>query len=141
MISLKTGVCAAIGTAGGIIASAFGGFDSLLMALVVFMGIDLLSGLILAGIFHKSKKSEGGRLESGVGFKGLAKKGMCLLFVLVAVQLDNIIGSEFVRDAVIIAFISNELISIIENAGMLGIPIPAVISKAIDILSKKGDNS
>ena len=137
---MKTGVCAAVGVVGGTIASAFGGFDTILIALMVFMGADYISGLIVAGIFHKSKKSEGGGLESGVGFKGLAKKGMCLLIVLIAVQLDNIIGTEFVRDAVIIAFISNELISIIENAGVMGVPIPAVITKAIDVLNKKGDN-
>ena len=137
---MKTGFCAVVGTVGGVIASALGGFDSLLIALVVFMEIDYISGLIVAGIFHKSKKSEGGGLESWAGFKGLLKKGMCLFFIVIAVQLDNVIGTQFIRDGVIVAFISNELISIIENAGIMGVPIPAVIKKAIDILNKKGEN-
>jgi toxin secretion/phage lysis holin len=108
------------------------------VALVTFMGIDYLTGLIVAGVFSKSRKSGGGGLESGAGFEGLMKKVMYLLFVTVAVQLDTVIGSDFVRDAVIIAFMGNELISIVENAGMMGVPIPAVISRAIDVLNRKG---
>jgi len=137
---LKEGLLTAIGIVGSFIATALGGFDAGLVALVTFMGVDYVTGLIVAGVFKKSKKSDGGGLESGAGFKGLIKKGMSLLFVLIAVQLDRFIGTNFVRDAVIIAFISNELISIVENAGLMGVPIPAVITKAIDILNKKGDN-
>lgn len=137
---MKEGLLTAIGIVGSFIATALGGFDAGLVALVTFMGVDYVTGLIVAGVFKKSKKSDGGGLESGAGFKGLIKKGMSLLFVLIAVQLDRFIGTNFVRDAVIIAFISNELISIVENAGLMGVPIPAVITKAIDILNKKGDN-
>lgn len=64
-----------------------------------------------------------------------------LLFVLVAYRLDLTVGSTYIRDAVIIAFIANEVISITENAGLMGIPIPTVIIKAIDVLKnddKKG---
>jgi toxin secretion/phage lysis holin len=135
---MKEGILTAMGIAGGFVATALGGFDAGLVALVTFMGIDYLTGLIVAGVFRKSGKSGGGGLESGAGFKGLIKKGMCLLFILIAVQLDTVIGSDFVRDAAIIAFISNELISIVENAGMMGVPIPAVISRAIDVLNRKG---
>lgn len=138
MIHFKEIFLAVLGAIGGFIATAFGGFDAGLIALMTFMGIDYFSGFILAAVFHKSKKSENGSLESGAGFKGLVKKCMYLVFVLIAVQLDAVIGTHFVRDAVIIAFISNELISIIENAGMMGIPIPIVLTKAIDVLNKKG---
>ena len=62
---------------------------------------------------------------------------MTLLFVLVAYRLDLIIGTNYIRDAVIIAFIANETISLVENAGLMGIPLPAVIIKAIDVLQKK----
>ena len=140
MFRAKEGVLAVIGAVGGFVASALGGFDVGLITLVVFMSIDYISGFIVAAVFHKSKKSEHGALESGAGFKGLVKKCMCLLFVLIAVRLDAFIGSDFIRDAVIIAFISNELISIVENAGLMGVPIPVVITKAIDILSKKGND-
>ena len=62
---------------------------------------------------------------------------MTLLFVLVAYRLDLVIGTNYIRDAVIIAFIANETISLVENAGLMGLPLPAVITKAIDVLQKK----
>ena len=79
---------------------------------VVFMGIDYVSGIIVAGVFHKSRKTENGALESGIGWKGLCRKGMTLLFVLIAYRLDLAIGTTYIRDAVVIGFIANELISI-----------------------------
>ena len=63
---------------------------------------------------------------------------MTLLFVWVACRIDLTIGTNYIRDAVIIAFIANELISIVENAGLMGVPMPDVIVKAIDVLQKKG---
>ena len=110
-----------------------------LQTLVIFMCIDYITGILVAGVFHKSKKIETGALESRAGWKGLIWKGVTLLIVLVAVQLDKVIGSTFIRDAVIIGFIAKELISIVENAGLMGIPIPAVITNAIDVLQKKAE--
>nr|DAL06345.1 MAG TPA: holin [Caudoviricetes sp.] len=134
---MKAGICTGIGMIGGLIASAFGGWDAGLITLVIFMAIDYTSGLIVAGIFHKSKKSKSGALESNAGWKGLAKKAMTLLFVLIAYRLDIIIGTNYIRDAVIIGFVANELISIIENAGLMGIPLPEVVKKAVDVLTAK----
>lgn len=130
----------ALGVAGSVIASIFGGFDAGLITLMIFMGIDYLTGLIVAGVFHKSQKSETGSLESRAGWKGLCRKGVTLLIVIVACRLDVVTGSTFIRDAVIIAFIANETISIIENAGLMGVPIPAVITKAIEILKTKSES-
>lgn len=96
------------------------------------MGVDYVTGLIVAGVFHASPKTENGALESRAGWKGLCRKGMTLLVVLVAFRLDMVMGSNFIRDAAIIAFIANETISIIENAGLMGVPIPAVVVKAIE---------
>ena len=137
---MKEGICTGIGVLGGFIASLFGGWDTALITLVIFMGIDYLTGFIVAGVFHNSEKTENGALESRAGFKGLCRKGVTLLVVLVACRLDLIMGSNFIRDAVIIAFIANETISIIENAGLMGIPIPAVITKAIEVLKKKAES-
>lgn len=134
---MKSGICTGIGVVGGFIASLFGGWDAGLMTLIIFMAIDYISGLIVAGVFHNSKKTESGALESKAGWKGLCKKGMVLLFVLIAYRLDIIIGTSYIRDTVIIGFIANELISIVENAGLMGIPLPNVIKKAIDILTTK----
>ena len=137
---MKEGLCTMVGIIGSFIASLFGGFDAALATLILFMGIDYVSGLIVAGVFHKSNKSETGALESRAGWKGLCRKGMTLIVVLIAVRLDLIIGTTYVRDAVCLAFIANETISIIENAGIMGVPIPAVLMKAIVILKDKQDD-
>lgn len=134
---MKTGILTGIGVVGGVITSFFGGWDTAMITLLIFMGLDYLTGLIVAGVFHKSSKSENGALESRAGWKGLCRKGVTLVIVIIAYRLDLVIGSNFIRDAVIIAFIANETISIVENAGLMGIPIPAVITKAIDILNSK----
>lgn len=134
---MKSGICTGIGIVGSFIASLFGGWDAGLTTLLLFMGIDYASGLIVAGIFHNSKKTESGALESKAGWKGLCRKCMTLLFVLIAYRLDLAIGVDYIRNAVIIGFIANELISIVENAGLMGLPLPAVITKAIDILTDK----
>ena len=137
---MKSGVCTILGLIGGGIAAMFGGWDSGLITLIIFMGIDYVSGLIVAGVFHKSNKSDTGTLESKAGWKGLVRKCMTLLFVLVAYRLDLMIGTSYIRDAVIIGFVANELISIIENAGLMGLPLPDVIVKAVDTLQRKKDS-
>lgn len=134
---MKNWICTAIGALGGIIATAFGGWDAGMITLIIFMAIDFASGLIVAGVFHNSSKSETGALESKAGWKGLARKCMTLLFVLIAYRLDLLIGTDYIRDAVIIGFAANELISIVENAGLMGLPLPPAITKAIDILKNK----
>ena len=134
---MKTFICSACGTVGSFIAYALGGWDTAVITLFVFMCIDYITGLILAGVFHKSQKTKTGGYNSKVGWVGLAKKGVTILFVVIATCLDNLIGSNYIRDAVCIGFIVNELISIVENAGLMGLPIPTVITKAIDILQDK----
>ncbi len=137
---MKDGFCTAIGVLGSLIASLFGGWDAAMVTLMVFMAIDYITGLIVAGVFHQSNKSNGGALESNAGWKGLCKKGVSLLIVLVACRLDIVIGSNFIRDAVVIAFIANETISIVENAGLMGVNIPAPIMSAIDVLRNRENN-
>lgn len=137
---MKEGICTGIGVVGGIVASLFGGGDAALITLMIFMGIDYLTGLIVAGVFHASEKTENGTLESRAGWKGLCRKGVSLLVVLVACRLDVVMGSNFIRDAVVIAFIANETLSIVENAGLMGVPIPAVIVRAIEVLKQKAES-
>lgn len=128
-----------VGAVGGFIAAMFGGWSDALITLIVFMAVDYVTGLAVAGIFKKSKKSESGALESRAGFKGICRKGVALMIVLVAVRLDIVMHTTYIKDAVIIAFVANESISIIENAGLMGIPVPGVIAKAIDVLKKESD--
>lgn len=137
---LKISVMSAVGLVGGLISNAFGGWNSAMTTLIIFMVLDYITGLVVAGVFKKSGKSKNGALESQAGFKGLCRKGMILLIVLVGCRLDIMLGTDYIRDAVCIAFIANETLSIIENAGLMGVPIPSVITKAIDVLKSKSDD-
>ena len=136
---MKDTICTVIGLIGGTIAALFGGWDTALQTLVIFMAIDYITGLVVAGVFHASPKSRTGALESRAGWKGLIRKGETLLIVLVACRLDAVMATSFVRDAVVIGFICNETISIIENAGLMRLPIPAAITKAVDILKQRSE--
>lgn len=129
--------CAAVGSVGGAVAWMFGGWDAALITLLVCMGIDYVTGLIVAGVFHKSKKSANGGLESKAGFKGLLRKIMVLMTVVVAGCADRLLGSTYLRDAVVIAFCANEILSVLENAGLMGVPIPKALARAIDVLQNK----
>lgn len=133
---MKMKVITGVGIIGSLVTSIFGGWTKAMTTLLIFMIIDYMTGLIVAGVFHKSPKSENGALESKAGWKGLCRKGMILLFVLVGHRLDLVIGASYIKDAVCIAFIVNELISLIENAALMGVPIPQIITKAIDLLQK-----
>ena len=134
---MKHTVCALLGILGGAIASAFGGWDAALKTLVFFMALDYITGLIVAGVFRRSDKSANGALESRAGFKGLIRKGMTLAVVFVACRLDLLLGTAFVRDATVIAFVVNETLSLIENAGLMGVPIPDVIANSVETLQRK----
>ncbi|MEE1037185.1 MAG: phage holin family protein [Oscillospiraceae bacterium] len=134
---MKETVCTIFGVVGAGLAWAFGGWDSALMALLMCMAIDYLSGSIVALVFHNSNKSETGSYNSTYGLKGLCKKGLMLLFVLVAVQIDGLLGADYVRDAVCIGFCSNEVLSIVENLGLAGVPMPEAVVKALEQLQKK----
>ncbi len=139
VFKMKTKFITGIGFIGSCVASLFGGWDAALITLIIFMGIDYITGLIVAGVFHNSTKTESGALESKAGWKGLCRKGMTLLIVLIACRLDLVMGTDFVRNAVVIGYIANETISIIENAGLMGLPIPSVLTKAIEVLKKKAE--
>lgn len=140
-MELKTAICTAAGAVGGWIASLYGGWDAAISTLIICMAVDYISGLVVAGVFHASKKSTTGALESRAGFKGLCRKGVILLIVLIAVRLDLLLGTNYIRDAVIIGFVANEVISIVENAGLMGLPMPAAIIKAIDVLTSKAEQT
>ena len=134
---MKEAICTWVGILGSLLAAAFGGWDSALRALVVCMAVDYISGSLVALVFHNSQKSETGAYNSTYGLKGLCKKCLMLLFVIVAVQADRLLGSAYVRDAVCIGFCSNEVLSIVENLGLAGVPMPQAVVKALEQLQKK----
>lgn len=135
---MKFEICTAAGLVGGFFAAAFGGWSEAMTTLVIMMIIDYILGIAVAG-FKRSPKTENGGLESKAGFIGLCRKGVVLLIVLVAARLDITLGVTYIRDAAVIGFIANELISIVENVGLLGVPLPAVITNVIEILNKKSE--
>ena len=134
---MKERICTFLGILGAGISWAFGGWDAAMAALVICISVDYISGSIVALVFHKSTKTESGAYNSAYGLKGLCKKGLMLLFVLVAVQIDRVLGTAYVRDAVCIGFCSNEVLSIMENLGLAGIPMPQAVTKALEQLQKK----
>ena len=142
-MQIKNIIGVLVGIIGTIITHLFGGWSSTMTTLLILMVLDYITGLIIAGVFKKSKKSKSGKLSSNECWKGLCKKGVTLCFVLIGHRIDLMLGTDYVRDFVAISFIVAELISLVENAGIMGIPIPKVITNVIDILNKKvgGDDN
>ncbi|MCQ2464673.1 MAG: phage holin family protein [Oscillospiraceae bacterium] len=129
-------VCVLSGMLGAAVTFCFGGWNDAMTTLLVFMAIDYISGICVA-IAGKSTKTATGTLNSKVGWKGLMKKGCMMLILIVACRLDILLDTKwYVRDASCIAFILNELLSIIENYGEIG-PVPPVIRNVIDVLKGK----
>lgn len=135
---MKLSYITSSGLIGGLLMSLLGGWDYFLQTLLLFMFIDWFTGgVLLPGVFKKSPKSPRGGLESLAGFKGLCRKAMVLFCIVIANRLDVIAGSHYIRDGVCIGFIINEAVSIIENAGLMGVPIPEKMREGIDVLKGK----
>ena len=132
--SVKAGFCTFVGVIGAAICTMLGGWDDAIKVLCIFILIDIVTALLLAGVFHNSPKTEDGRLESRTILKGLFRKGFIFAVVIMAHYLDVIAGTEYIRDAACIALIVEEAISITENLGLMGVPIPKAIRKGIDLL-------
>ena len=135
---IKIFILSGVACAGAAIASLFGGWTGAMTTLVILMFIDYVTGIIVAGVFHNSPKCSGGALSSAVGFKGICRKFVILLIVVVACRVDLLLDTNIIRDATCIGFCANELVSITENAGLMGIPLPRKLVEAIEVL--RGDD-
>ena len=107
-----------------------------LKILLLLMVIDLIVGFTVSAVWHKSSKTKSGKVSSKVMFKGIVKKILTLVLVVVAYQLDILLGYNVIRHVAIIAFIVQEIISIIENIAITGIKSPEIITKALDVLER-----
>lgn len=137
---IKIFILSGVACVGAAIASLFGGWTGAMTTLVILMFIDYVTGIIVAGVFHASPKSSGGALSSAVGFKGICRKFVILLIVVVACRVDLLLDTNIIRDATCIGFCVNELVSITENAGLMGIPLPRKLVEAIEVLRGDNDN-
>lgn len=122
-----------IGIIGSFISYLFGGWNTMIQTLLLFMVLDYLTGIIVAGVFHKSSKSASGALSSKAGFKGLAKKIVILIIICLTYRIDIMLNlNNTLYSIVVIAYITNESISILENAMAMGIPVPKKLEEAIE---------
>ncbi len=132
---------AAMISAGVVLSAIFGGWDGAMTTLCVFILIDYLAGIVLAAVFHRSKHTVTGTLDSRAGLTGLFRKAGMMLVVIVAVRLDMLCGLDGVlRSGTIYALIANEALSIIENLGLMGVPLPAALRSAIERLRGRTDS-
>lgn len=129
---------------GGAIASFFVSMPPLVWILIAVMSIDYLTGLI-TGAMGKSNKTENGYLESHAALKGLLKKSLIILVVLLAALLDQAVSAgagiqfEAVMGATCLWFIASEGLSILENVALMGVPVPKILLKLLEVMREKGN--
>lgn len=134
-------LCGASLTLSGLL-SLLGGWDANLETLCIFMAVDYILGIVCALVWHKSQKSSDGSFESNVSLKGLFKKGGILLIILIAARFDLLRGtSNYIRNTAVLFFTANEGLSIIENLGIMGLPLPEVLKSAFSALNQTNDCS
>ena len=136
MSKIQAAIDGAAGAVGAVLGFMYGEVNGLFWALIAFMALDYVSG-VLAAIADK-------RLSSAVGFKGIAKKLLILVFVAIGHIADTYVlgGTPVAMSAVILFYIANEGISVIENAAVLGLPVPQKIKNVLEQIKKKsGENN
>lgn len=130
----------AFSAVGAALISALGGWDSSLQVLIGIMAVDYALGVAIALVWHKSQKSKDGTFESNASLKGLLRKLSALLVVYIAVQLDMLTHTDgYIRTAVIMFFVAHEGFSIIENLGIMGVPLPDVVKNAFAAIKQPGE--
>ena len=130
-------ICAIAGMAAAAGVKLFGGWTPTLSIVLILMGLDLIAGFLVAVVFKKSPKSESGAASSNAMLKGMCKKFMMVCLLAVAHQLDVALGVDYIMLAATYGFIANEALSIVENAGLMGIVKSDAIVNAIEVLKGK----
>ena len=140
LTAIGTTLYCTVGAIGSAIAYLLGGWETAIQTLVVFMLIDYVTGIMLA-ILNKSKKTVGGGLSSEVGLKGIFKKFGMLIVVIIANRLDVLAGTDVIRNGCIIILVANEGLSIVENLGTMGVPVPKMLIRFIEALKQKDNDN
>lgn len=134
-------MCSVLGVLATIGTKLFGGWTPKLSIVIIMMGIDLFAGFMVAAVFNNSPKSETGAADSKAMFKGLCKKIMMICLLAVAHQIDKALGVDYIMLATTYGFIANEALSIVENAGLMGIVKSDVLMNAIEVLKNKSNKT
>jgi len=121
----------AVAVVGTFLTTFFGGWDTMLRVLVLFVAIDYVVGVTAAWLEKK--------LNSEIGARGIMKKILLFVIVGVAYQLDVATGQEIFRSLAIWFYLANEALSVIENAGRCGVPIPEFLKAALEQMKQKAD--
>ncbi len=138
---MKNTVLTGVAVCGTFIANQLGGWDTALFVLAGFMALDIVTGSLLALVFHKSEKTDAGKYSSSIGYKGIVKKAVMLLEVRIAVLLDELTGTPYFRNAMILFLVGNEGLSILENVGLMGVPLPSFLKNALEAMKDKNDGA
>jgi len=129
--AIKIGISAAIGY-------FLGGWDNMLQLLMIIISVDYITGLLVAGVFKNSNKTQHGGIKTIIGFKGLVRKACIILLVMLVTRLEYTIGdTSFCRNTVIMFFVVNESLSILENMGLMGVKYPDWLKTALEVLNEK----
>lgn len=139
LTGVKEAVLGVLAMMGSAVVHALRGWDTALQTLVFCMTLDYLTGMMVAGVFKRSDKSGNGALESRAGFRGLCKKGAEMVLVLIGARLDSLLGGDWARTAVLLFLIGNEGLSVLENLGLMGVPYPAFLKQALEVLRERGE--
>lgn len=138
--AVKNALLAGVAMAGAFVVEQLGGWDAMLGLLMGCMAADVVTGVLVAAVWKNSGKTEGGRLESRAGFKGLCRKGIILLMIWLGVLMDQALETAYIRSAIILFFVGNEGLSLLENLGLMGVQYPAALKNALEVLRDKGEN-
>ena len=130
-----------VASVGAAISGFLGGWDVPLQTLLVFVVVDLATGMAVAVAFHNSRKTNNGSLDGRVLVKGIMKKLVMLGAVGISSFLDKLMNTPMVcRTAMVLFFIGNEGLSICENIGLMGVPIPKFLRRSLELLKDKNDD-
>lgn len=119
---------------------ALGGWDAALMLMLMMMGLDLVSGLILS-FQRRSAKTPRGGFDSGTMFLGLTRKLLMLLLVILGTALDSLLGSGICRLCVIGFYSAGEALSVVENAALAGVPFPRGLLASLERYRERLDRA
>lgn len=126
-----------VGGVVSLITTLYGGFTMGVQVLLIFAICDWFTGVFTSIVLGKSDKTVNGTYSSKVGLEGICRKVLMFIFVMLAHQVDLLVGTDYLKDAICIAFILNECYSMLENAKLWGLSIPTTIIEVLENFKNK----